>query len=59
MEDTTYLSTIELDSPTALKTLVKKHHQFLTEQKKIKVFRLFFHAKNDLCLWYLYVCHNL
>ncbi|CAB3995848.1 Transformation transcription domain-associated, partial [Paramuricea clavata] len=36
MEDTTYLSTLELDSSTALKTLVKKHHQFLTEQKKIK-----------------------
>ena len=40
MEDTTYLSNAEsvTDSSTALKSLVKKHHEFLTEQQKIKVF---------------------
>lgn len=40
MEDPTYFSNAEavVDSSTALKTLVRKHHQFLAEQKKIKVF---------------------
>ena len=43
MEDTTYFSNAETvaDSSTALKTLVRKHHQFLAEQKKIKVFWFF------------------
>ncbi len=36
MEDTTYLSNAEsvTDSSTALKSLIKKHHQFLTDNKK-------------------------